>query len=1045
MSCSMSMRRLSRCRAAEVSPASAGAVSYGAERKQLHRRRWSAGISFAVVICLASAAPAQESAADASRGRTNREAWRSLFDGRTTDGWEAVRGGIYDDDAAIEVENGCLHLRAGRPAAGVRWTRDFPRTNYELEFEAQRVEGSDFFGSVTFPVGDGALTLVLGGWGGGVVGLSCIDGQWAIDNETCTSRDFENGRWYRVRVRVTPQKVATYLDDKFLCGVEPHRRELSVRLEMEPCLPLGIATWNTTGRVRGVRYRELVDLPAFLTARPVWLPGRESEMNLTVGFRAVFPHPGTAPVSVRIAASTVYRVWLNGAFVAVGPARGPHGYYRVDELDLTGHLQDGANLLAVEVVGYNVNSYDTLDQPAFLQAEVVCGTNQVLAATRADGGGFSAVLPATRVQRAQRYSFQRPMSELYRLAPGADDWRTSLTSSPAPVPLTEVAAKQLLPRRVLLPEFELQRPQTQVAHGRLICRDAVGELWKDRALVHISPQFKGYREDQLESIPSLEIQQFASQPAAEGTRAYEPQMPMELAAGDYRILDLGTNLTGFLGSTLECRARSRCWFVFDEILSDGDVDFKRLGCVNLISYDLDPGRYRVESIEPYTLRYLKLICVEGACAISDVFLREYKHPAPQDASFACSDPQLNELHRAGVETFRQNTLDVFMDCPSRERAGWLCDSFFTARVAYDVTGTTRVERNFFENYLLPARFEHLPSEMLPMCYPADHYDGVFIPNWALWFVVQLEEYLARSGDRTTVESLRNRVTSLFQYFQRLENPDGLLEKLPGWVFVEWSAANEFVQDVNYPSNMLYAGALAAAGRMYNVPLWQQKAERLRDAIRQQAYDGHFFVDNALRVDGQLQVTRNRSEVGQYFAFYFDVATPATHGQLWEVLRDQFGPQRKETRAFWDVHVANSFIGNMLRFELLSRHGCQQQILDESTAYLLYMAQRTGTLWENDGAYASCNHGFASHIVHTLYRDVLGVAQLDIPGTSVTVRLADLRLDWCEGSLPTPAGPVRLRWERHDDQLRYSARIPAGYQLRVDGPRGRTVTEVPWPE
>ena len=88
--------------------------------------------------------------------------------------------------------------------------------------------------------------------------------------------------------------------------------------------------------------------------------------------------------------------------------------------------------------------------------------------------------------------------------------------------------------------------------------------------------------------------------------------------------------------------------------------------------------------------------------------------------------------------------------------------------------------------------------------------------------------------------------------------------------------------------------------------------------------------------------------------------------------------RKQTKAHWDVHIANSFIGNMLRFELLSRFGNQQQILDESTAYLLYMAERTGTLWENDGAYASCNHGFASHIVHTLYRDVLGVARVDMP-------------------------------------------------------------------
>ena len=53
----------------------------------------------------------------------------------------------------------------------------------------------------------------------------------------------------------------------------------------------------------------------------------------------------------------------------------------------------------------------------------------------------------------------------------------------------------------------------------------------------------------------------------------------------------------------------------------------------------------------------------------------------------------------------------------------------------------------------------------------------------------------------------------------------------------------------------------------------------------------------------------------------------------------FRPDRKETRASPEVHAANAFIGNMLRFEILSRYGKCQQILDESVSYLLYMAER----------------------------------------------------------------------------------------------------------
>ncbi|MHB0957032.1 MAG: alpha-L-rhamnosidase-related protein [Pirellulaceae bacterium] len=1000
--------------------------------------------------------PAQDAAAPvvppgtvAAHGQ-EKSGWRPLFDGKSLEGWEVVKGYDYQGQGKVEVQEGCLVLGAGQPATGVRWTGKFPHVDYEVELEGRRVAGYDFFCGMSFPVGEGSLTLILGGWGGWAVGLSCIDGYRAIDNETCTSWQFKDRQWYRIRVTVTGQKVSVYLDDKYLCGIDTPDRKLTVTSEMEPCLPFGFATWNTTGALRNIRYRPLnaagsaADTPLFASAKPVWPAGRETEMNLTTGFRALFASPASARVALKIAASTVYRVWLNGSFVAIGPARGPHGYYRVDELDLSRHVKAGENVLAVEVAGYNVNSYDVLDQPSFLQAEVVADGERVLAATGSADLGFDALICSERLQKVQRYSFQRPFIEVYRLTPAIDAWRTSITAIANRVALSEVPAKQFLPRRVLLPQFEIRFPEQLVAQGRLLRHNNVENPWKDRSLVDIGPKFKGYPEDQLEVIPSLEIQTLGSHQQQALSTVYDPGSPLALAAGDYRILDLGTNLTGLVGATLACTEKSRCWFVFDEILSEGDVDFKRLGCVNLVSYELEPGRYEVESIEPYTMRYLKVICVDGQCAVSNVHLREYKHPNPQQAAFECSDPQLNELYRAGVETFRQNALDIFMDCPSRERAGWLCDSYFTARVAQDLTGTTLVEQNFFENFLLPERFEHLPPGMLPMCYPADHPDGVFIPNWSLWFVVQLEEYLARSGDQQMVDSLQEKVLKLFEYFEALENSDGLLEKLQGWVFVEWSAANGFVQDVNYPSNMLYAGALAAAGRMYDLPALRDKADQLRKVIGQQSFDGHFFVDNAVRTEGKLEVTKNRSEVCQYFAFQFGVASPETHPELWRILREQFGPDRKQTKAFWDeVHVANSFIGNMLRFELLSRYGCQQQILDESTAYLLYMAERTGTLWENDGAYASCNHGFASHIVHTLYRDVLGVAHLDMQEKTIRLKFADVRLQWCRGSLPTAAGPVQLRWERQGDELVYSIRTPEGYQVQMENASGRKITTVEW--
>jgi len=776
---------------------------------------------------------------------------------------------------------------------------------------------------------------------------------------------------------------------------------------------------------------------SFDSALPIWPAGRETEKNLFVGFRAVFNCQEQQNPILRIAASSIYRVYLNGRFIGHGPARGPHGYYRLDEWPL-GSCPSERNVLAVEVAGYNVNSFYLLDEPAFLQAEVVLD-GRILASTAGKGSNFEATVLNHHLQKVQRYSFQRPFIEYYRLNEGNDKWWEEPLAETAKVSCSTLPNRNLLIRRVAYPRFLKRQPILVVSQGTLQRDVPVARLWRDRSLVNIGPKLKGYLESELQVVPSIELQKIKSASREKIAKPYQPDKVIELSENTFSIVDLGTNLTGFIGASIQCSKPTKLYFTFDEILTKDDVDFKRLGCVNSVCYELEPGTYQLESFEPYTMRYLKLNVLQGTCKIDGLYLREYANSETEEARFSCSDPRLNQIFEAGRQTFKQNATDIFMDCPSRERAGWLCDSFFTSRVAFDLCGNTTIEKNFFENYLLPRSFAHLPEGMLPMCYPADHYDGVFIPNWAMWFVVQLEEYQARSGDRELVAALRPRLQDLYQYFQKFTNEDGLLEKLESWVFVEWSKANSFVQDVSYPTNMLYAAALAAGGRMYNEPDLINQAEHIRNVIRRQSFDGEFFVDNAVRKDGQLLVTRNRTEVCQYFAFFFNVATPETHGKLWNKLVHQFGPERKQTNAFPEIHPANAFIGNYLRSELLSHHGHQAQIKKEIVDYFLYMAETTGTLWENVGASASCDHGFASHVAHSLYRDVLGVHTIDSQKQVIHLRIADVGLDWCEGRLLTSQGPVVVKWWKDDNQTIYRAEIPSGYVLETDNLTGNDLS------
>lgn len=695
----------------------------------------------------------------------------------------------------------------------------------------------------------------------------------------------------------------------------------------------------------------------FLEARAVWAEGRETEKNLTLSFLSeVRGGLFGRKVDVRIAASCDYRLFLNGEFVAHGPCVAAHGYYRMDEYTL--RLKPGLNHIAFEVAGYNEPSYYLLDQPSFLQAEVVArkATGKVLSATGRDIRAFE---PGQRRQDIHRFSFQRPFAEEYTLDSDCFAWRYGVTEGIPEVDLAIQPDKNIIRRGVAYPDYRMH--------------DA--------------------------------------EPRTDKVFAFE------------------TNSSGFLIADVEVLEPSKLVLKFDELLGDdGHVSTKRLKCESYVTFKLQPGSYTLETFEPYTMQYVETE-IEGSASVKAIRMRDYCNSDVHKGTFRSSDAGLNRLFETARETLRQSSLDIFMDTPSRERAGWLCDSYFSSRVAFDLSGNTRLEHNFLENYLLPEKFGDIDEGMLPMCYPSDHWNHNYIPNWAMWFVIELEEYLARSGDRELIDRARRRVYDLIDYFKPYKNEFGLLEHLSKWVFIEWSAAARYVQDVSFPSNMLYSGMLDAAARLYGDDALAEEAEALRETIRKMSFDGEYFCDNAVRKDGALERTGNHTEACQYYAFFFDVATPGLHPELFTRLVNEFGPSRTpENDPYPDVPFANAFIGNYLRLEILSREGYTRDVLENINGFFAKMADITGTLWENMSTSASCNHGFASHIAHVMYRDGLGIASVDPVARKVILRFTDNGLDSCQGAYPVGDKFIRLKWtRRRDGSIDYRIHLPRGWE------------------
>ena len=144
--------------------------------------------------------------------------------------------------------------------------------NYEITLEAQRFEGRDFFCGLTFPVADSYCTLIVGGWGGGIMGLSNVDGASAAENATTLWREFNNQQWYKIRLRVSDDEILVWLDDKRVIKQEVPEREFKIWWEMEPIRPLGIATWYTGSKIRNLRLVHPLPGPGAATGVPVPVP-----------------------------------------------------------------------------------------------------------------------------------------------------------------------------------------------------------------------------------------------------------------------------------------------------------------------------------------------------------------------------------------------------------------------------------------------------------------------------------------------------------------------------------------------------------------------------------------------------------------------------------------------------------------------------------------------------------------------------------------------------------------------------------------------------
>ena len=756
----------------------------------------------------------------------------------------------------------------------------------------------------------------------------------------------------------------------------------------------------------------------------IFADGQSNKSNQFFGFRRDFNLaciPKT--LALHITARSFYRLFINGRFVCHGAARAGFNHVRMDVIDVLSLVSAGTNRIAVEVAGY-ANAYDYSNN-------ITCESGMLAGCLFADGeeilrtdSSWSCRRLHFRRTDAPRYSHCREINEYYNLDESYASWRTEDADEQVEVLKDNPV---VLERRVPYPDY-------RKADGfKLIEFGSVTPDCDIAGLTHETHAFMHEKLAPLKGDLRLEDNCVCLTPAADGT-------------GISLFYDMGVMMTGFKGISFTAEGDGVIDFIHaEEIRSDG-VIYNNPSMIPALRLCFKKGSYNFLSFEPYAMRYLKVIVrAKNPVTISGIYVKQYTFPDNHSSGFLCDNGQLNAAWNAARLTLRLNTLDVFMDCPDRERGGWLCDSFWAGRAQHLLFADTSVEKSMLENFLHCPKEDRLEGIIFPSCYPA--LNPGYLNTWTLWLYLEVFEYVTRSGDVQMLDSYKSSMTETIDKLWDYANEDGLIENPPGFIFIDWSMANHpgHTSPISVPFNALYACLLNQAAKAYVRADWTERADCVLAKLDQYASgncvneDRHGFFTNGFIEDalcysqsGKLRPKSIHSEAGSLTTLWAEGLDKSKHPQVCERVIHGCGPFKNPRNTAVMLAQTNMFIGYCIRLDLLSKYGEYELMLREILKLSDDMLSvGPGTLWECFTEDSSRCHGFMSHIAFLLTKDILGLHPADEINKTIRIAPHCCGLKWAKGTAQTLGGAVSVSWADCKEAFELLVNAPKDYRLIFD--------------